>query len=162
MSVCCFTGPRLSKLNFIKGEEDSRCLILKEKIYSAVRELYERGYTEFLSGMAEGVDIFCAEAVLSLKAEHPEILLHAVLPFPHRGDGRPEGEKERFLSLIEKCDSIYHVHEKYCYGCYYDRNRYMVDKSHILLAVFSKSGGTAYTIKYAVKQGKPVKVIGEI
>ena len=71
-------------------------------------------------------------------------------------------EKGRFLSVLGKCDSVHTIHEKYCYGCYYDRNRYMVDESDILLAVFSSSGGTAYTIKYAVKQGKPVKLIGEI
>ena len=41
------------------------------------------------------------------------------------------------------------------------RNRYMVDKSELVIAVFNgtKSGGTWYTINYARRSGKQVEII---
>ena len=41
------------------------------------------------------------------------------------------------------------------------RNRYMVDNSDLVLAVWNgeKRGGTWYTIDYALKKGKPVRYI---
>ncbi|MDO4549571.1 MAG: putative molybdenum carrier protein [Clostridia bacterium] len=46
-------------------------------------------------------------------------------------------------------------------SCYHLRNRYMVDNSDALMAVWDgkPTGGTAYTVNYAHSQGKQVIII---
>ena len=53
------------------------------QLMSTLRQLYAQGYSRFLCGMAWGFDLAAGEAVLELKAEHPEVELIAVVP--HRG-----------------------------------------------------------------------------
>ena len=62
--------------------------------------------------------------------------------------------KKRYNRLIEECD-VYTLISKRCTEtCYMDRNKYMVDNSHILIAAYDgKSGGTQSTILYAIRQG---------
>ena len=42
--------------------------------------LIENGYTEFLSGMAPGVDMWAAQMILDLREKHPGLKLHCMLP----------------------------------------------------------------------------------
>ncbi len=155
MKTCCFTGPRTHKLNFLKGEELES---LKKRIKVEIEKLYNRGIRVFLSGMAEGVDTFCAEAVIALKAVYSDISLVAVLPYNHKAAGRSKEEKKRFFDILENSDSVVILQDKYSPDCYYKRNEYMVDNSDMLFAVYSESGGTAYTLKYAARKNKPVKI----
>ena len=74
-----FTGYRPQKLPF-RGESDPACADLKRRIYAEIERLYEHGAGEFYTGMALGVDMWCAEAVLKLKSLHPEVRLVALLP----------------------------------------------------------------------------------
>ena len=74
-----FTGYRPQKLPF-RGESDPACADLKRRIYAEIERLYEHGAGEFYTGMALGVDMWCAEAVLNLKSLHPEVRLVALLP----------------------------------------------------------------------------------
>ena len=51
--------------------------------------------------------------------------------------------------------------EKYNQNCMLERNRYMVDKSDYVFAVWNgeRHGGTWYTIEYAKKNHKPVGIL---
>lgn len=158
MKTCCFTGPRSHKLNFINGEDDAQFKNLVIRINKEIEKLYARGIRVFMSGMAEGVDTICAEAVLALKALYNDVSLVAVLPYNHKASGRSLTEKKRFFKILENADSVVTLQENYSPDCYYKRNEYMVDNSDMLLAVYSESGGTAYTINYAAKKNKPIKI----
>ena len=58
------------------------------------------------------------------------------------------------------CDFETMVQRNYDRGCMLRRNRYMVDRSSLLIAAFDGSrGGTLYTATYAMKQGVEVVVI---
>lgn len=162
MKVCCFTGPRLHKLNFRNGEEGAECTNLKNKILKETETAYNRGCREFICGMAEGSDVFFAEAVITLKQKYKDIILHTVLPYNHNGEDRSEEEKIRFTNIIEQADIKECLKDTYSRGCFYERNRYMVDKSDLIIAVYSSSGGTAYTIKYAVNCEKSIRLIGKV
>lgn len=162
MKTCCFTGPRTYKLNFASGEKDEACIDLKRRISLEIERLYQRGFKKFLSGMADGVDTYCAEAVLELRTTHPDISLVAVLPYNHKGAGRSEEEKKRFFKIIESADSVIVLQEHYSKDCYYKRNEYMVDNSDLLFAIYSETGGTAYTIKYAAKKDKSIRICPKI
>ena len=56
--VCGFTGHRPSKLPWRYNETDSRCVALKTVLTEQITALIEAGVTQFLSGIAEGTDIF--------------------------------------------------------------------------------------------------------
>ena len=46
-------------------------------------------------------------------------------------------------------------------GCFHIRNRYLVDNCDLLIAIFNGEGkgGTAYTVNYAMKQGKEIVIL---
>jgi uncharacterized phage-like protein YoqJ len=91
MKTCCFTGPRPFKLGFT-DDSSPACIELKKKINNEIEKLFQRGFTHFISGMAEGVDIYCAEAVIELKKKYKDVILTAVFPYNHKGKDRCEKE----------------------------------------------------------------------
>ena len=74
---CCFTGHRPAKLPWGTDEGDERCLRLKARLREVIARAVEDGYTHFICGMAEGCDLYCAEAVLALRERHSEVTLDA-------------------------------------------------------------------------------------
>ena len=54
---------------------------LKRRVKETIQSLYDMGYRHFISGGALGMDMFAAEAVLELRAQHPDMILEMVSPF---------------------------------------------------------------------------------
>ena len=80
MKTCAFTGHRPKGLGY--PESDGRCAALKEKLRSLIiRMIEEEGVTHFISGMAQGVDMYAAEIVLDLKQTYPYITLECAIPY---------------------------------------------------------------------------------
>ena len=65
--ACSFTGHRPQKFPWRYNESDPACVALKETLADQITQLYETGYTEFLTGMALGVDLWAAQIVLDLR-----------------------------------------------------------------------------------------------
>lgn len=55
-------------------------MALKAVLAEQITALVEDGFTQFLSGMADGTDIFCSKIVLAMRKENPMIKLHCILP----------------------------------------------------------------------------------
>jgi len=153
-----FTGLRPQKLPFEFEEESLAYIALKKFLKEQIVELIEKeNLCRFISGMALGVDQLCAEIILELKKEYQEITLEAALPCPEQDKIWKQSCREKYRAILEKCDVIYVVSDVYTHYCMHVRNRYMVDKCDIVLAVWDeKPGGTASTVKYAMKLGKEV------
>lgn len=150
--TCCFTGHRPAKLPWGYDERDPRCLALKRSILREVEQLYMKGYRRFISGMALGCDLYFAEAVLELKECYPAAQLEAALPFSDQAARWTEHQRARWQTIVDRCDIKTVVQEHYDRGCMLRRDRYMVDQSSVVLAVFEgSSGGTKYTLDYAAK-----------
>ena len=147
--TCCFTGHRPDKLPWGEDEADPRCLRLKRAVARAVEDAYVSGVRHFISGMARGVDLYCAEAVLELREAEPDILLECARPCETQADGWPAAEQERYRSILDRCDFETR------------RNRYMVDRSDMLIAVYNgvPKGGTFQTLAYAMKKGLAIHTI---
>lgn len=154
-NTCCFTGHRPSKLPWKTDEEDPRCLSLKEKIYDIAESLYVSGIRHYICGMAQGCDMYFCEAVLALRTEHPdEITLEAALPCETQANYWSEDQRSRYFKLIHQCDFETLVQRQYTDDCMIKRNKYMVDNSSVLIAVFNGTlGGTMQTVNYAKKKG---------
>lgn len=151
-----FTGYRPSKLPFF-GEDDPMCVDLKQRLYKEIDKLREYGADVFCTGMALGVDTWCAEAVLELQGEHPEIKLWAVIPCRTQDSGWSDEEKQRYRAILGKCERVICVSEEYTSQCMFKRNRALVDLCDILVAVYDgKSGGTKYTVDYAKQKNRKI------
>jgi len=151
---CCFTGHRPDKLPWRYNEEDPRCLALKEKLTTVVEEVYRQGYRHFICGMAQGCDLYFCECVLALREKYADVTLEAAIPCPTQSDRWPAEQQRRYARLVAACDLETVVCSQYNSGCMQRRDRYMVDHAALLIAAFSgSSGGTRYTIGYALQRG---------
>ena len=153
-SACSFTGHRPGKLPWRYDEADPRCLALKRRITDAVELAYEQGFRHFLCGMAMGCDLYFCEAVLALREHHPDVTVEAAIPCPTQADAWPPAQRERYDRLVAACDFETMVSGQYTSTCMLRRDRYMVDHASLLIAAFDgTSGGTRYTVEYALNQG---------
>lgn len=146
---CCATGHRKlpeGKVDYIKKE-------LQEQIQFAVND----GYTHFISGMADGVDLYFAEIVAKIKAKIPEVTLEAAIP----NRNRLETKNPMFQKLIKLCDSIHVTAETYSKGSYLKRNMYMVGKCKRVIAVYDgrEGDGTDFTIRHAKTKRCELRII---
>ena len=61
---------------------------------------------------------------------------------------------------MERCDGETMLQHHYDKGCMLRRNRYLVDHSSMLIAVYDGMlGGTMYTLSYAMKRGLETVVL---
>ena len=160
-NTCCFTGHRPEKLPWGHNETDARCAALKARIADALDILYARGYRHFISGMALGADTYFCEAALSLRDRRDGVTVEAAIPFEGQASRWSPLSRERYERLCAACDIRTVLSGSYTKWCMHERNRYMVDSSSLLLAVFDGStGGTKYTVDYALKRGLEVVAFG--
>lgn len=147
--TCCFSGYR--KLN--EKQKELAVIGLVGFIGLAI----EQDYTHFISGFAEGVDLIAANIVIKEKMQNKNLSLEAAIP--HKG--RLQSKDDYFQELLQKCDKKTIIQDEYSKECFFKRNRYMVDNSDLLIAVWNglQKGGTYYTIEYAKKQGKKTLII---
>lgn len=152
-AACCFTGHRPHKAGLTQKEEGLLSLRLTEEIAL----LYRQGVHTFYTGMARGADMFCAERVLELRRERPDMRLTAVIPYRGQQSAWPDEDKRRYEALLAYADRRVFLKEAYAMGCFQERNRYMVEHAAHVLAVFNGApGGTADTLRYAKKLGREI------
>lgn len=152
--TCSFTGHRPNKLPWRYNETDERCILLKEKLYDIAEAVYFSGVRHFICGMAMGCDLYFCEILLSLREKHPDITIEAAIPCESQAMRWRTFERERYNRLLEFCDSKTIISKNYTYDCMMKRNRYMIDRSSVLIAVFDGAfGGTMKTVVYARQQG---------
>ncbi len=160
--ICCFSGHRPQKLSFGYDEGHPDCVRLKTALKNEILLKIQRGCTGFLTGMAMGTDIWCAEIVLELKKQYrrSNITLTAVIPFQNQASSYPAEYMKRYARLLQCADSTVLIGEKYAPGCMQKRNRYMVDNAGCLIAVWGgAAGGTRDTLRYARKKGLEIVLI---
>lgn len=162
--TACFTGHRPQSLPCGFDEIHPACLKIKHQLRRLIVGLIEKkNVTCFISGVAIGVDTWAAEIVLELKAEYPDITLEAAVPCRSQADRWNKSARERYNRLVLLCDKVTLISEQYTADCMMKRNRYMVDNSNYLVAVWNgKPSGTGNTVNYAVEKGKEVYYIDAV
>ena len=123
---CAFTGHRPKKFPWGYDETDVRCVALKRTLSGQIATLVDAGYTDFLSGMAEGSDTWAALAVFALKKENPALKLHCVLPCEGQADQWSVSARELYYSILERADSIVYVSREYNKALRWDSNGNLV------------------------------------
>jgi uncharacterized phage-like protein YoqJ len=160
-NTCCFTGHRPQKLTFGYDEGHPDCRRLKVRLIGEIDRMRKNGVTGFMPGMAQGVDLIAAELVLDLRRAYPEdrIRLVAVLPYEGQADRWSGQSRERYFTVLSEADGVITLQSRYSGDCMQKRNRYLVDHSAHLIAVYNGTrGGTEYTVDYALQKGLEVVV----
>jgi uncharacterized phage-like protein YoqJ len=104
----------------------------------------------------------CGELVLAEKqTSNPQLKLICAIPFREQADRWSFEWKLRYRELLKGADQVVQVCDSYQRGCFHIRNRYLVDNCDLLIAIFNGEGkgGTAYTVNYAMKQGKEIVIL---
>lgn len=158
---CCFTGHRPEHLPGGLKEDSENRIKLKKALSEAIDTAIEDGYTDFYCGMARGIDTYAAEAIVERIKEGKGIRLHAALPCPEQNLNWSSEDKERYENLLKFAASKTVISPMYTKTCMLSRNRFMVDNSQRVIAVWNGSfrGGTAYTVRYAKKENKEIYLI---
>lgn len=154
--TCCVTGHR----NLPQKEINRVKAALRKEIEKAVAD----GFTRFMSGFAEGVDQYFAEIVLEMRKSNPALELVTVIPYQKQLDNLRE--KKQAYEMLEACADVVVIREEYQPSVYSHRNRYMVEHSDRVIAVYDgrEKGGTAGTIRFTYVLKKELREIpvGEI
>ena len=159
--ICCFTGHRPQKLPFGANENDPRCLRLKNRLRHEIeRQIMKNSVAHFITGMAIGTDMYAAELVLELKKQYPQITLEAAIPCRSQACKWSEPLRIRYRDILSLCDKQTLLQDAYTADCMQNRNRYMVDCSDIIIAVWDgKPSGTGKTVRYAEECGKNIIIL---
>ena len=160
--TCAFTGYRPESFIFNNNEEHRACLLIKESLAGQIDIMAANGVDTFITGMARGVDMWAAEAVLRLKeTRYAHLRLIAAVPYAGQDDRWSMADQFRYDGLLYRCTGIITLSSVYYRGCLLARNRFMVDNAHHLIAVYNGSdkGGTAYTVNYARRCERHIVII---
>lgn len=142
--TCCFTGHRPHKLPFLLDEDHPQYRLLEQRLTKEILEkILMHDCDTFLTGMAQGVDMLCAELVLKLrKLIGVPLRLVCVIPYLAQAQRWDTAEQARYKSILA-------------------RNRFLVDHSMHIIAVYDgmSAGGTKYTLDYAMRKKRFVCVV---
>lgn len=121
-----------------------------------IAELICEGCDCFICGGAVGFDTLAACRVVVAKRHFPDIAFSLILPCR---DQTARWTNAYDIALYQRlkglADTVEYASDIYSSGCMLERNRMMADRSSVCVAYYdgSHGGGTAYTVRYATKQG---------
>lgn len=164
MKACCFSGHRPDRFPWGTDETDEGCVRLKALLKKEIESALADGYTHFIAGGASGADTWAAETVLEMKRKgKKQITLEIALPFAGYNVRPARLEAKRQFKINAFADVITVVSGIKSLPAYHMRNRYMVDNSRRLIAVFDEQsgirGGTFQTLRYARMKGLEIRQI---
>ena len=145
--TCCFTGHR--------DIPNQDIPVVMEKTEKYVRELVDRGVRYFGLGGALGYDTLAAQLMMRLRDEEGlPVKLILVAPFVGFTSRWSPAQQHEFEKMLPRYDKVVYVEDHPSRGAYLARDRHLVDGSGYCIAYCTRNtGGTAYTMNYARKQG---------
>ena len=150
--------------DYVAKKEDIAPLLVKQVSSSvrweeSVRRMLADGVDTFIAGGAVGFDMLAAQSVLALRHDY-EISLRLYIPYRGHTSGWHEEDREEFVELLPKADSVLYVSENYFRGCMRKRNEAMVRDSDCGIAWCERgASGTLQTVSIAKKRGIVVRNI---
>lgn len=167
----CITGHREKSILPYREDRlfsDITVGAVKLMLYRYIDMAAERGFTDFISGLATGADLWAAEYIIRKKNNDPRIRLIGAMPYLRHAERFP-GSYRVLLESVERSadllvtvngdpDIVYGKHGSAA-GLYRDRNYYMVDRSSAVIAFLNEgsfASGTSQTVNYAYRSGRLV------
>ena len=152
---CCFSGHRSVPNELLEN--------LRVKLWESVDYLHnDRKIDTFYAGGCTGFDTLAAQAMLEYRAAHPETRLVIVVPYRNQAKGWSGDAQREYERIKKSATEVVCLAERYYRGCMHQRNRYMVDRSSVCICYLTQeSGGTASTVKYALRKGLFVRNLAD-
>ena len=151
----CFSGHRPEKLprgNYLR--------IMQSLLFAEIKAVYQRGARRFITGMAQGVDLWAADCVMHLRYEDPTVCLICAEPYPTHGDELRGDRRYHHRAVLQSANQVVQVSDVYSPDCFRRRNDYMIGHSDCLIAMVSDMrSGTGQTIRMAQRRGLELHVI---
>ncbi len=161
--TACISGHR-----DIPADRDMPCstasakLLIEHYIDCAVRE----GYRVFISGLAEGTDLWAADYIVRISGAVRDIKLVGVMPCLRHAErfsqesrrclARAERAAFRLYTTCDEANAVYSAKQAKYRDIYRSRNYFMVDNSSALLGFYDPGlrsrSGTGQTVRYAQKK----------
>lgn len=151
---CCFTGHR--NLPTSKTQE------IADRTANEIRKLIvNHGVRFFRVGGAIGYDTLAAKVLFHLKeTEFPHIRVILVYPFDGFSSRWAPTQRAEFERLWLKYDKRICIGTGASREVYLARDRHLADSSAYCIAYCTRNyGGTAYTVRYAKRQGLEIRNI---
>ncbi|WP_040196353.1 SLOG family protein [Candidatus Soleaferrea massiliensis] len=127
---------------------------IQKHLEEEIVHLIHQGVLYFIAGGALGFDTLCAITVLRLKGSFPKIKLLLALPCKNQAEKWNKADAEIYQNILNRADRIIYTSHDYSRGCMHRRNRYMADHSDYMICYLTQqTGGTKYTVDYAVSKG---------
>jgi uncharacterized phage-like protein YoqJ len=151
--ICCFTGHRsIPYRNLVK---------LNDILEKTIKSLAAEGIRVFRAGGAVGFDTLAALKVLDLRDELG-IELELILPCRNQTHGWSPRDKKYYDYILASCNRFSYISDIYTRDCMLERDRKLVEGCTRCVAYCNKNtGGTAYTMSYALKKGIDVINLAE-
>ena len=148
--TCCFTGHR-----------DIDETVVRPGLESHITKAIDQGYTDFICGMALGLDMLAARIVLECRENFPHIALECAVPCETQAERWSESAQEEYMYLLECADKVEILSKTYTPYCMWQRNQYMIKKSSLVIAYYDgrEKGGTYYSVKYARSRGVDIWLV---
>lgn len=144
--TACFTGHRIIAPN---EKQEIYC-----RLKDTIIDLIKKGYKYFGTGGALGFDTLAEQAIIELRDKYPEIKLILVLPCVSQSERWRDCDKKLYENIKAKANKIVYTSRAYYRGCMQKRNRHLINYSSVCVCyLLRKTGGTAYTVKYAENKG---------
>lgn len=149
MKSVCITGHR--------DISEEKISYVREQLRREVEQAIEDGFTMFLCGMADGTDLEFGTIVAEKKETHPNLFLEAVIPYKNR----LKSKSPLFKQVLAQCNGMKLIAQEYSPDCFFARNRYLVQNSQRVIAVFDgrERSGTAQTMRMAASKNLELHVI---
>ena len=164
---CCITGYRPYRFCF--SPDGLRPEQVQAALGRQMERLYADGCRTFVTGMCVGVDMWAAAEAVALRRRYGDVRLIAAVPFEGQEERWPAALKAEYHRLLAACDEVQVLFERpttseSAADCYRRRNRWMVDRTDGVLAVYDMEraelrSGTAATVRYARRQLRPIRYI---
>lgn len=152
--TCCFSGHRPEKMPFAANANSYAFQQFHNALTRTVYDAIHSGYNHFITGMSRGMDLWAAQEVIAYREAYPELVLEAAVPFLGQESLWSEQDQALYNAVREACDSVVILSPEHRPNVMHQRNRYMVDRSSLLIAAYDgTAGGTRYTVEYARSRG---------
>lgn len=151
--TCCFTGHR-----HLPREEEA----IWQRVQEHLIPLLEQGVRYFGVGGALGFDTLVAEKLLELRGQYPQIRVILVLPFRGYQSRWTTAQQARAARIESRVDKVVYCCDAPSREAFLARDRHLVDGSAYCIGYCTRTtGGTAYTLRYAEKQGLQIWNLAE-
>ena len=175
----CFTGHRENSVLPYRGDPIYSSITLRTvqlMLFRYIDMAVESGYRSFISGLAEGTDLWAAKYILGKKHSDSSIRLIGVMPYLRHAERFSPRYKELLCDVERGADMLLttNTDPDVVYGksrsegntspdLYRVRNYFMADNASAVISYFNEGSfksGTSQTLNYAVRQGLKIRRFG--